>query len=392
MPVRKRLWFVLLIGLTLTPCVSAGPFSELVIFGDSLSDTGNAYESLGSLAMDPNDYYMGRFSNGPVWVEYLATELQLSPPVGNYISGSGRNYAFGGARTDGSGFVSLFINDIDEQAPDYLNDGGPSGDELIIVFGGANDFFDGQTNPATPVNSLAADITSLHNAGGRNFLVVNLPLLGKTPRYVGTSNESVFDNYSTQFNSQLDSSLNSLEGSLTDIQFFRLDAAAIISDATQNPTSYGFTNVTDQALGQSGINPDEYLFWDNVHPTTAAHNLLALDAAEVLFSALTTLPGDLDFDGFVGIDDLNTVLAHWNTNVTPSNPLLGDPSGDGFIGIDDLNLVLANWNAGTPPLASSNIPEPGAFGLIAVAGLGLIRRNKHDQSGSPRRVTTGGAV
>jgi cholinesterase len=36
-------------------------FDHLVIFGDSLSDSGNA----------------GRYSNGPVWVEQLAEMLRL---------------------------------------------------------------------------------------------------------------------------------------------------------------------------------------------------------------------------------------------------------------------------------------------------------------------------
>ncbi len=62
------------------------------------------------------------------------------------------------------------------------------------------------------------------------------------------------------------------------------------------------------------------------------------------------LQGDLIFDGFVGIDDLSTVLAGWNQNVTPGERALGDPSGDGFVGIEDLGIVLGNWNTGlTPP-------------------------------------------
>jgi phospholipase/lecithinase/hemolysin len=366
------------ITLILSRPVLAGPFNQIVVFGDSLSDTGNAQEVLGSLAMDPDDYYMGRFSNGPVWIEYLATQLQLPSPVANLISSSGRNYAFGGARTDGSGLVSFFINDIDEQVPDYLNnDGGPSGDELIVLWGGANDFLDGETNASVPVNNLVNDITDLYAAGGRNFMVVNLPLLGQTPRYVGSSNEPVFDALSTLFNSQLDLSLDSLETTLTDVEFFRVDAGALIGDAVTNPAAYGFTNVTNQALGLSGIDPEEYLFWDDVHPTTAGHNLLAQNAAEVLFDALGVLAGDLNFDGFVGIDDLNVVLGNWNATVTPGNPLFGDASGDGFVGIDDLNTVLGNWNAGTPPGdGSTQIPEPAVVWLIGPGLLGLLCRRR----------------
>jgi len=88
-----------------------------------------------------------------------------------------------------------------------------------------------------------------------------------------------------------------------------------------------------------------------------------------------SLVGDLDGDGFVGINDLNIVLANWNQNVPPANPL-ADPSGDGFVGIDDLNAVLGNWNAGTPPTDSANnpVPQPATLLVFILSVTGLIQR------------------
>ncbi len=79
------------------------------------------------------------------------------------------------------------------------------------------------------------------------------------------------------------------------------------------------------------------------------------------------LVGDLDGDGFVGLDDLDIVLGSWNQNV-PANSI-ADPSGDGFVGLDDLDVVLGNWNAGTPP-SENIVPEPmtpcGIIGLLSL--------------------------
>jgi enterochelin esterase-like enzyme len=91
------------------------------------------------------------------------------------------------------------------------------------------------------------------------------------------------------------------------------------------------------------------------------------------------LMGDPNGDGFVGIADLNLVLANWNQNVTPNNWLLGEFTGDGFVGIADLNIVLGNWNAGTPPpppAAGPTVPEPATLSLLAIISLGAIGRRR----------------
>ncbi len=100
------------------------------------------------------------------------------------------------------------------------------------------------------------------------------------------------------------------------------------------------------------------------------------DGSSGVFVATIGIPGDLDGDGFVGITDLNLILANWNQNVTPGDPLAGDSTGDGFVGIEDLNAVLGNWNAGTPPppeATNANIPEPATI-LLCAPLLPLLHR------------------
>lgn len=87
--------------------------------------------------------------------------------------------------------------------------------------------------------------------------------------------------------------------------------------------------------------------------------------------------GDIDGDFFVGISDLNFLLARWNQNVPRGDHSMGDLAGDGdgFIGISDLNVILGNWNVGTPPLVSTlNIPEPGTC-LVVLVLMPSMRRH-----------------
>jgi len=95
------------------------------------------------------------------------------------------------------------------------------------------------------------------------------------------------------------------------------------------------------------------------------------------FSAVSTIAGDLDGDGFVGISDLNIVLGNWNQIIPLGDISSGDLDHDGFIGINDLNIVLGNWNSGTPPIGDEAIPEPSTLMLIAPMILCLSQRVKH---------------
>lgn len=86
------------------------------------------------------------------------------------------------------------------------------------------------------------------------------------------------------------------------------------------------------------------------------------------------IEGDLDGDGFVGIDDLDLVLNRWNQTLALPLAIGGDPSGDGFVGIADLDIVLGHWNQGTPPTVDATVPEPATISLVGAGFLVLLRR------------------
>ncbi len=166
-----------------------------------------------------------------------------------------------------------------------------------------------------------------------------------------------------------------LSSGLGDVSGFEINTADVVTF----PAALGNVFKIEFLLETEGftIGPFE-AFTEANFASTSSYTLMAVDPnsgapLDVQFEPVFALTGDLDGDGFVGIDDLNIVLGNWNQSVPPANPL-ADPSGDGFVGIDDLNEVLGNWNAGTPPGESANIPEPTTIALLGAAGLLWSRR------------------
>ncbi len=126
-------------------------------------------------------------------------------------------------------------------------------------------------------------------------------------------------------------------------------------------------------LETDGVNPDLYAPGDTIHPGDLGYAVMA----QVWFNTgLDLILGDIDGDGFVGLNDINFVLANWNQNVTPGDETMGELTNDGFVGINDLNIILSNWNAGTPPTPPNVVivPEPASLVIGLTLSLTLLRR------------------
>jgi phospholipase/lecithinase/hemolysin len=302
-----RLSLLLVIEAVFACTAAAGPFSNLVVFGDSLSDVGNIAQA--PFINTPGPYYWnGRFSNGPVYAETLATGLGLPTLVRSTASG-GNDFAYGGAKTTGTSFPdNLFVQDIDDQVGKYLGSRTANAGTLYTIFAGANDLLDGQTNMSIPINSLQSSIDRLVTAGARNFLVFNLPPLGNTPRFnTSQSNLTQYNTRTQQFNTALATMLDSVHANNPAVTVYRFDVTALFSQAFANPQLFDLTNVTrsaapglapgDTSYDTSKIvpNPNQYLFWDDLHPTAAVHLILAHRALDLFFP-----PGD--FSGNVASD------------------------------------------------------------------------------------------
>jgi phospholipase/lecithinase/hemolysin len=288
-------------------------FSQVVVFGTSLSDPGNAFVLVGDQSTPPDfllnpllipsaPYAKGghHFSNGATWIEQFARAVGLGgsvkPALGSFSAGA-LNFAVGAARAydDGNNF------NLTRQVQTFLERSGgvaPAG-ALYVIEMGSNDVRDAFALYATGGNggpiimqalgSIAANIGRLHAAGAREFLVWVAPNVALTPaiRSLGPGAGGLALQVTQAFNGGLTQTLGQLAGALPGTSFLRLDAYRLLNEIVAQPATFGLTNATSACVTPGAVPfncaaPDGYLFWDGIHPTAAGHAILAGEAARVL--------------------------------------------------------------------------------------------------------------
>ncbi|MBW8366925.1 MAG: autotransporter domain-containing protein, partial [Arenimonas sp.] len=225
------------------------------------------------------------------------TAAAFGLPSGPSLLG-GPNYAWGGSCANATGLCLNPVPNIPTQVTQYLTPNGGRADPnaLYSIWGGANDIFaaltldpaNAQARTVAAATAYVQQIGRLQAAGARYIVVYNLPNLGATPQFGSTASAGSVSQITVVYNSALSTGLGSLGEGLISINTFGL-----ISEITSNPGLYGFTNVTGQACGAgsssvacgpagsglpftypTGAN-NTFLFADGVHPTGAAHAILA---------------------------------------------------------------------------------------------------------------------
>ncbi len=260
----------MVLGLMAAAAGPAQAFAKIYVFGDSLSDSGN----------------VGRFSNGPVWVERLAERFGTAAEPSKH---GGTNYAIGGALAAGRS-----ENALSAQAARFIRsrDGGRAEpDALYIVWAGGNDLLAQMRGMAPGAAEAAAEaiggvVERLAAAGARHFLVPNLPDIGRTPeaRSRGEAAMLAGREIARAYNAAVDRALASAAAGHP-ISIHRLDTFRLLETVAADPAAAGFDNVTDACAYRAGAgcaDPDRFVFWDGIHPTTAAHARLAQEAVRIL--------------------------------------------------------------------------------------------------------------
>jgi phospholipase/lecithinase/hemolysin len=289
--------------LGLDPPSFLPPFTKIFAFGDALSDDGNL-STFTSHNVPTAPYDDGRFSNGPLWVEDLAQSLNLPHPDPSLQGGT--DFAFAGATTGQNPSTSTTVGDLQWQRINYAAQNPlPQTDALYTLWIGSNDVLNtvaANTDPQTAhadiiqaVSNEASFVQGMADLGARNFVVLNVPDLGKTPQEMakGPTVAHTASTLAADYNDQLDTQLSAVAGQ-NGLNLTIVDTFALLDKAVADPSAFGFTNVTtpvwtgnftDPNSGQlnaTGAAQNDFLFFDQLRPTAAAHSAVASAAEQSL--------------------------------------------------------------------------------------------------------------
>ena len=314
--ITSRLKQTLVFGTLMAAFCAAGHAERLVVFGDSLSDTGNQHWASGTLSVPPytelnallipdDPYARGgvHFSNGQSWIEHVAAALDAAGAARPALAsaGAGANYAWSGARASG-----IQDRDLGGQVTAYLADvnGSASQETLYVLFIGGNDVRDallvGMADPAAAVMrvgealaGVAANIDTLFAAGARRFLILNSPNVGLVPALAAFPPEarpaatcmSLLFNLGGAAPAPCAVPIAGLAGIAANLenagaQVTLVDVFAFTTAVASYPAAFGLTNVADACVTPSQPpytceDPNNRVFWDGIHPTKVMHRLLA---------------------------------------------------------------------------------------------------------------------
>lgn len=315
------------IGLLACGATYAQDFSQVVVFGDSLSDTGQvkAVSAFGRL-MQPS------FTTNPdpVWAQVLASHYGKTANPNTLADPEGTNYAFGGALSS-KDFKRLGVNilSVKTQINNHLNGKTVDPNALYTVWIGANDLSEAsealkagkdlstvQKMIIEASNDTAESVQILSKRGATTVLVPNLPDLSLTPRFVNDKNSAPNARLSARiYNANLYTALNESNANVIPANTF-----ALLQEAVANKEAFGFKNVDGVACKRSFLgllecnektlvepNANEtYAFADDIHPSGRTHRILAQYYQSLIDSPaqMASIVGQLNQSGTVNHQNL----------------------------------------------------------------------------------------
>lgn len=254
------------------------PFGEVFVFGDSLSDAGNVATLAGALGFefDFDSYPLGQFTNGQTWASQIGTTPSLQ---------GGTNFAYGGARSADNGDP---IPDLEAQVQQFVDAMPPLGaNPLAAIWVGGNDFRDfadagGGTAEETMlfissvIGPISGSVMTLAASSINDIVVFGLPDLGQLPEFVGTEFGAQISQVVGGYNGALAQTVAGLDQALGPVNVGFFDVDSLFRSLLGPDNAGGFTNWTEACLDAGdACDPEQYVFWDDIHPTEAVHEIVA---------------------------------------------------------------------------------------------------------------------
>lgn len=381
---------------------------DIVFFGDSYTDTGRVYDLTGDVLLLPYPFdllgYRQGFTNGDVW----------TAPLSELLGTGEANYAIGGAEAAGeqpllqylalrqlTGLLTVapdhpalqFDINLAAQVERFLNAAGDAdlSGTAAWVFAGLNDYLnfilttqnptpeDGQALVAEVIGAIAAQVQTLAAAGVGTIYISNLPSAAFLP-FTATAPPEL--RALAEFGVALHNAL--LDGAVArsvevGVSIELVDLNRLSIEVVSDPSSFGFVAPVeafkvvgvDDALNPifnpavDGLDPDQFAFWDAVHPTAAGHGVIAAYQAAAVTH--TVIAGSDSGDRLMGTVHRDLIIASG-----------GDDSAVGGGGDDTILAGLGNdrVNAGTgDDLVLSGSGNDVAFGG---AGNDVLAGNQGD--------------
>ena len=248
-------------------------FHKLVIFGDSLSDNGNAFARF---KIPPPPNFEGRFSNGPIWVDDFPRVARHFGRITAFVKNVGTNFATGGATSA----------DLSTQIKTFLANFQASPKNLYVIWIGADDFKAG-ISPSIAVQNIHNGIVQLSAAGAKDIVVLNIPDISLTPTVIAGGGSTV--HAAKQFVNTANHLLSiqvHLAASNYLVHADVIDINSLFTQIVSKPVAFGFKNNVQAAFdpntGKVVPDPNDFVFWDGFHPTTHAHFF----AAEFIYRSI----------------------------------------------------------------------------------------------------------
>lgn len=294
-----------------------------------------------------------------IWRHSSASYTDLAPGFGNGGVADGGANKFGPELVFGHTMAGLY-----EGQDIYLIKYAVSGTDL------ANDWDpDGNNNPQydTFNQRVSAALADLDTAGVEYEIAGMLWMQGERDARSDTAGPAYGDNLADFVEDMRDhygDDLHFVLGRLHD------QLPAVYTHA--HDVRDGQAATADADLRVAYVDTDDFqLNGDSIHFGQAGQLSLGAGFAEQMHALMTMhANADVNQDGFVGVEDLDILLAHWGNNT--ATLAQGDLNGDGTVDGTDLAVVIDNWGHGTPP--DTAVPEPASALSLGGVLLMCLRR------------------